>query len=110
ALSEALVGSRNPMRKIFPGCCASAIVAPTSRITAHRIDAGLFIKHLLSGVIYRAERTDLSNEKCPRSRKIVLNDASERSHARIVTLARQPLFAPFPGKCAIRFTAHESHD
>jgi hypothetical protein len=28
------------------------------------------------GVISRAERTDLSNEKCPRSRKIELNDAS----------------------------------
>src|SRR5262249_52028832 len=66
-IPEALVGSRNPMRKIFPDCCASAIVAPTSRITAHRIDAGLFIKHLHSGVIYRAERTDLSNEKCPRT-------------------------------------------
>src|SRR5499426_258850 len=48
ALPEAVLLARNPMRKIFPGCCASAMPAKTSTAAATKIDdaAAFFIAHL----------------------------------------------------------------
>jgi hypothetical protein len=41
------------------------------------------IAHLVSSVIYHAERRDLSNKKCSRTRRIELNDASIRLLGRL---------------------------
>jgi hypothetical protein len=49
---------RYPIRWTFFGCCASAITPTASNTTATRIDgtAAFFIPHLVSGVIYHADR------------------------------------------------------
>jgi hypothetical protein len=51
-------GDRYPSRGTFFGCCASAMTANPSSITATRIDgvAAFFIAHLVSSVIYHADR------------------------------------------------------
>jgi hypothetical protein len=47
-LPEAVLGSRKPMRKVFPGCCASVLASHNVSTTA-RIDnrAAFFIEHLV---------------------------------------------------------------
>jgi hypothetical protein len=57
------IGVTNPIRGIFPGCCASATTATASRITATKIDdtPDFFIVRLMR-VIYHAERRGLSNK------------------------------------------------
>ena len=63
------VGDTYPISGTFFGCCASAITATASNTTTTRIDgtAVLFIAHLVSSVIYHAERDkgkcDLYDEK-----------------------------------------------
>src|SRR5206468_4899505 len=49
---------RYPIRETFFGCCASAITPRASNTTATRIDgtAAFFIAHLVSSVIYHADR------------------------------------------------------
>src|SRR5262249_50747633 len=56
--SEGDVTSRKPIRGTFPACCASAMTAKASITTAIRIDvtAALFIAHLVSSVMYHADR------------------------------------------------------
>jgi hypothetical protein len=53
---------RTPIRGIFAGC-ASAMTATASNTTTTRIDgtAAFFIAHLVSSVIYHADR---GKEKC----------------------------------------------
>src|ERR1043166_1232635 len=49
---------RKPIRGTFFACCASAITPRASNTTATRIDgiAAFFIAHLVSSVIYHADR------------------------------------------------------
>src|SRR5215470_19609403 len=59
--AESLAGSpdaRYPTRGTFFDCCASAVTPTASNTTATRIDgtAALFIAHLVSSVIYHADR------------------------------------------------------
>src|SRR5262249_40934700 len=62
-LEEGELPPRNPIRRIFPGCCASAITARASNTTATGIDgtAAFFITHLVWSVVYHDER---GKEKC----------------------------------------------
>jgi hypothetical protein len=50
--------ARNLSAKLSSGCCTSAMTATASNTTATRIDgtAVLFIAHLVSSVIYHADR------------------------------------------------------
>src|SRR5262245_29163942 len=61
-------GARYPSRGIFFGCCASAITPTASSTTATRIDGtpAFFIAHLVSSVIYHADR---DKGKCDLRRK-----------------------------------------
>src|SRR4030095_15319440 len=58
ALPEAVVESMKPMRGFFPACCASTVTPRANNTTATRIDgtAAFFIAHLVSSVIYHADR------------------------------------------------------
>jgi hypothetical protein len=50
--------ARNLSAKLSSGCCTSAMTATASNTTATRIDgtAAFFIAHLVSSVIYHADR------------------------------------------------------
>src|SRR4030095_9833416 len=52
-----------------------------SSVTANRIDKrpAFFIAHLVSSVIYHAERRDFSNKKCSRTRRVDLTHATIKS-------------------------------
>src|SRR4029453_9332169 len=67
-LVEGELRPRYPIRGIFVGCCASAITPKASNTTATRIDgtAAFFIAHLVSSVIYHADR---DKGKCDLDRK-----------------------------------------
>src|SRR5262249_7840558 len=58
AKAEAEKGLRNPIRGTFFSCCASAITPTASCTTTTRIDgtAAFFIAHLISSVMYHADR------------------------------------------------------
>src|SRR5882724_7099316 len=58
---DSLAGSspdRYPSRETFFGCCASVVTPTASNTTATRIDgtAAFFIAHLVSSVMYHADR------------------------------------------------------
>src|SRR5215471_4933303 len=55
---DAEAPARIPTRGILAGCCASAMTATASITTPTRIDgtAALFIAHLVSSVMYHADR------------------------------------------------------
>ena len=57
-LTSWIARDRYPIRGTFFGCCASAITPRASNTTATRIDgtAAFFIAHLVSSVIYHADR------------------------------------------------------
>src|SRR5215475_13302044 len=63
ALVERETALRYPIRGIFLGCCASTVTPTASNIAATRIDgtAAFFTAHLVSSVIYHANR---AKEKC----------------------------------------------
>ena len=58
AILEAEADDKNPILGAFLGCCASAVTPRTSNTTATRIDgtADFFIAHLVSSVMYHADR------------------------------------------------------
>jgi hypothetical protein len=90
ATAEMEAAPRNPIRETFVDCCVSAMTATASNTTEKRIDgtAALFITHLVSSVIYHADRDkgkcDLRAERRQGlvewegriSPKIELNDAT----------------------------------
>src|SRR4030095_14227500 len=87
------------MRKTLPCCCASAITPTASNTTTTRINgiAAFFIAHLVSSVMYHADRDkgkcDLHGGRRQNQPEIELNDASEPSHTRT---PRQHLLTPSP--------------
>src|SRR5215510_318587 len=93
-LADGEVALTYPIRGTFFGCCASAVTPKASNTTATRIDgtAAFFIAHLVSSVIYHADRDkgkcDLHSGrrqgfvewKDQIQPEIELNDATVKSH------------------------------
>jgi hypothetical protein len=74
---------RNPIRETFFGCCASAVTATASSITAIRIDdtPAFFIAHLILDVLIT--RTEIKESVIYGGRRYTFVEYKGQSHAEI---------------------------
>src|SRR4030095_3833469 len=82
-LMERETAVRNPIRETFFGCCASAVTATASSITAIRIDdtPAFFIAHLILDVLIT--RTEIKESVIYGGRRYTFVEYKGQSHAEI---------------------------